>query len=84
MTFFLAEVIVGVELIGAARHNAIVGNRIGGEPHRSGRDQQEVGVLLRRQASNNPITKNFLFKDIAALQVESENNTIENNAVVPR
>src|SRR5262245_20631746 len=48
--------VVGVALIGEARHNAIVGNRIGGEPDPFTDRDQKVGVLLRRQASNNLIT----------------------------
>lgn len=73
----------GVELVGPSRHNAIVGNRIGGETYSSRAPLQVNGVWLRAAASNNTIVKNFFYKNRTAVRDDSTGNVIDGNTVVP-
>lgn len=72
----------GVELAGPSRHNAVVGNIIGGQTHQSRAPLQTVGVWLRAGASNNTIVKNVLYKNITPVQNQGVGNVVEDNTIV--
>jgi len=74
---------VGVELIGASEHNAIVSNLVGGEPQPHADPIQKVGILVRPSSRQNTIARNVLYKNITQLDIQST-NVIENNILIPR
>ena len=74
---------VGVEMVGPSRHNAVVGNRIGGETYPSRAPLQVNGAWLRAAASNNTIVNNLFYKNRVAIRAESAGNVIDGNTIVP-
>lgn len=78
MTHYTTAVDVG----GGSRYNAIVGNRIGGDPYPSRDPFQKLGVWFRAGASNNTLVKNLLYKNRLAVRNEGVGNVIEPNTIV--
>lgn len=79
MTHYTTAVDVG----GGSRYNAIVGNRIGGDPYPSRDPFQKLGVWFRSGASNNTLVNNILYKNRVAIRNEGAGNVVEPNSIVP-